>query len=206
MAYYLFIAMGGKECCGNEGDDDSLITLSSFDILDQMLAILTDREIYPNMNKISILGHSAGGQMVQRYAITSLLAAAYDEDEYGDIDMQFVVANPSSYTYLDGRRFSYNCGHCVCNDDNCTCPESCTDKSEELSIPSRFGVGKGQWPCFSSGYNDWPYGLKNTYDPRHMVGYVKKSNPLRASRSYYKRNMVYLVGQNDTWCVQSFFI
>jgi hypothetical protein len=65
-----------------------------------MLGMLTNRELYPNMNKISILGHSAGGQMVQRYSLMSLLAAAYDVEEVDWIDMQFIVANPSSYTYL----------------------------------------------------------------------------------------------------------
>jgi hypothetical protein len=190
-----------KECCGNKKGGDNTMALSSFDILDHMLAILTDRDIYPNMNKISILGHSAGGQMVQRYAITSLLAAAYDDEDFDEIDVQFVVANPSSYTYLDERRFSYNCGHCVCTKDNCTCPESCTDKSVKLRTPAKKGVRRGDWPCFDSDYNDWPYGLQDTYDPKHMVNYVKRSNPRRAATSYYRRHMVYLVGQNDTWYV-----
>jgi hypothetical protein len=166
-----------------------------------MLGMLTDRELYPNMNKISILGHSAGGQMVQRYAITSLLAAAYDEDDIDWIDMQFVVANPSSYTYLDERRYSYNCGHCKCTSDNCTCPSECTEPSNELTIPTRFGVGKSRWPCFDSDYNNWPYGITKLMDPSHTVPYVIKSGPRRAANAYYRRNMVYLVGQNDTWYV-----
>lgn len=176
-------------------------TISSFDILDQMLGILTDRKLYPNMNKISIVGHSAGGQMIQRYALMSLLASAYDEDDIDWINMQFIVANPSSYTYLDERRFSYNCGHCSCTSDNCTCPQLCTKPNDELTIPSKEGVGRREWPCFDSDYNSWPYGLSKISDPKHMVPYVIKSGPLRASKMYSKRNMIYLVGQNDTWCV-----
>jgi hypothetical protein len=35
-------------------------TISSFDVLDHILAILTDKRLYPNVEKISFVGHSAG--------------------------------------------------------------------------------------------------------------------------------------------------
>ena len=35
-------------------------TISSFDVLDHILAILTDKQLYPNVDKISFVGHSAG--------------------------------------------------------------------------------------------------------------------------------------------------
>jgi hypothetical protein len=35
-------------------------TISSFDVLDHILAILTDKRLYPNVDKISFVGHSAG--------------------------------------------------------------------------------------------------------------------------------------------------
>jgi hypoxanthine phosphoribosyltransferase len=35
-------------------------TISSFDVLDNILAMLTDRRLYPNIEKISFVGHSAG--------------------------------------------------------------------------------------------------------------------------------------------------
>jgi Putative serine esterase (DUF676) len=192
-------AQSDPECCGNTNKTREKKTISSFDILDQMLGVLTDRDLYPNMDKISIVGHSAGGQMIQRYAIMSLLAAAYDVDEIDWINMQFVVANPSSYTYLDERRFAYNCGHCVCTHYNCTCPESCTEPDTALSIPSKHDMQFTKWPCFDSHYNDWPYGITHASDPRHMVPYVIKSGPKRAATTYFKRNVIYMVGQNDTW-------
>jgi hypothetical protein len=48
-------AESDPECCGNTGR-----TVSSFDVLDHMLAILTNRKLFPHMNKISYVGHSAG--------------------------------------------------------------------------------------------------------------------------------------------------
>jgi len=48
-------AQSDPKCCGNSGR-----TVSSFEVLDHMLAILTNRKLFPNMNKISYVGHSAG--------------------------------------------------------------------------------------------------------------------------------------------------
>jgi len=104
------------DCCGN-AVRDSPETISSFEILDTMLAMLTNRRLFPHMEKISYVGHSAGGQMVQRYAVMSPLAALWDLDP--DVDLEFIIANPSSYTYLTPQRYRYNCGHCECNTHNC---------------------------------------------------------------------------------------
>jgi hypothetical protein len=48
-------AESDPKCCGNTGR-----TVSSFDVLDHMLVLLTDQKLYPNMEKISFVGHSAG--------------------------------------------------------------------------------------------------------------------------------------------------
>lgn len=73
---------------------------SSFEFMDELLFYLKGR--YPNLRYVTVAGHSAGGQFVQRYAATtrSLMSLAY----YG-IEVHFVVANPSSYVYLDPMRW-----------------------------------------------------------------------------------------------------
>ncbi len=48
-------AQSDPKCCGGTG-----LTVSSFHILDHMLGILTNKRLYPNMQKISYVGHSAG--------------------------------------------------------------------------------------------------------------------------------------------------
>jgi hypothetical protein len=127
----------------------------------------------------------------------SLLAAAYDQDDVDWVDLEFIVANPSSYTYLDERRFTYECGECSCTRNNCTCDQECSIPTNDLMIPTHHGVGKN-FPCYSPHYNDWPYGIKNVEDERHEIPYVIKSGPKRAAMMYKHRHMVYLVGQNDT--------
>ena len=53
-------AESDPQCCGNQGSVGTPQTISSFEVLDMMLATLTDRKLFPRMNKISYVGHSAG--------------------------------------------------------------------------------------------------------------------------------------------------
>ena len=185
-------------CCGNSGR-----TVSSFNVLDAMMGILTNRQLYPNMDKISFLGHSAGGQMVQRYAVMSALAALWDLGS--DLTIRFVIANPSSYTYLDDRRLEYNCGTCQCGRRNCTCDQDCTTTNSvrhQWSVPTHHGVGTS-FPCYSWNYDRWPYGLGSfsSSDFQYYIPYALRdglAGPERALRIYRMLDVVYLIGQNDT--------
>lgn len=69
-------AESDPSCCGNLGNARGVTptTISSFAVLDTFLALLTDRDLFPHMEKISFVGHSAGAQTVQRYAMISSLA------------------------------------------------------------------------------------------------------------------------------------
>ena len=77
------------------------LPISSFEVLDALLARLADRQRFPRLAQVVILGHSAGGQLVQRYAVLgqgeSALAAL-------GIALRYAVANPSSYLYFSDRR------------------------------------------------------------------------------------------------------
>ena len=107
--------------------------------------------------------------------------------------MGFIIANPSSYAYLDNRRFQYNCGHCNCGSVNCTCDRDCTSRGN-LGVPDN----NGSWVCFDPGYNSWPYGLDKLTDGKHVIPYAMRS-PVDIVRKEYKdRSVTYLVGENDT--------
>lgn len=49
------------------GGDANGTTMSSYDVVDELLARLSDRALYPNLKKIVLAGYSAGGQFVGRY-------------------------------------------------------------------------------------------------------------------------------------------
>jgi pimeloyl-ACP methyl ester carboxylesterase len=74
---------------------------SSFDALDAILAKLADHTLFPNLKQVVVAGHSGGGQVVQRYAITGKGEAALTK---AGIAVRYVVANPSSYAYFDDKR------------------------------------------------------------------------------------------------------
>lgn len=104
--------------------------IPSYAVLDSLLLHLAEQ--FPTLGSIVIVGHSAGGQVAQRMAATSpmadLLCARHG------ISTSFVVANPSSYVYLDGQR-------------------------KRAGSTTQFAL-----PVTScTGYNDWKYGLGNPY-------------------------------------------
>jgi pimeloyl-ACP methyl ester carboxylesterase len=79
------------------GESDGL---SSYAVVDTLIARLRNGT-FPNLKWVVIAGHSAGGQFAQRYAA------------FTDVDLKpgphaaqvkFVIANPSSYVYLNEYR------------------------------------------------------------------------------------------------------
>ena len=73
--------------------------ISSFEILDHVVRLLGNRTVFPLLKSVVITGHSAGGQMTQRFA-----AASDVEDELQHLNFKYVVANPGSYLYLTAKR------------------------------------------------------------------------------------------------------
>ena len=68
--------------------------VSSFGALDQIIKHLGNRTLFPALRAIVVAGHSGGGQVVQRFALTG-----HDHPtlQTAGISLRFVVANPSSY-------------------------------------------------------------------------------------------------------------
>jgi hypothetical protein len=125
--------------------------LSSYDAIDALLARFADRKAFPNLAHVVLAGHSAGGQIVHRYAIAgrgaSKLAAM-------GIKVRYVVANPSSYAYF----------------------------GEERPFPT------SDCPSF----NDWRYGMSRL--PPYSAG----AAPADLERAYLERDVVHLLGTDDT--------
>jgi hypothetical protein len=72
--------------------------LTSFDFVDEILRKLAGRQAFPNLKAIVVAGHSAGGQFVNRYEMSNRI-----HEKLG-VPVTYVVANPSSYAYLDNTR------------------------------------------------------------------------------------------------------
>ncbi|MDR8030419.1 alpha/beta hydrolase [Burkholderia cenocepacia] len=75
--------------------------VSSFAALDALLAHFADRSLYPSLSTVVVIGHSAGAQLLQRYAVAGREGDALART---GVAVRYVVANPSSYLYFDDER------------------------------------------------------------------------------------------------------
>src|SRR5262249_19531713 len=104
--------------------------LTSYDFADAILKKIANKVTFPNLRAIVVAGHSAGGQFASRYQMANQV-----HDTLG-VPITYVVANPSSYAYLDPTRPS-------------------TDDKGVTTFRS-FGDGRN---CTT--YDKWPYGIQS---------------------------------------------
>ncbi|KAA0949451.1 alpha/beta hydrolase [Pseudomonas sp. ANT_H14] len=127
--------------------------ISSYGALDQIIQHLGNRKLFPALKEIVVAGHSGGGQVVQRFALTGHDHPALQS---AGISLRYVIANPASYAYFTAQR------------------------------PVKFD------PASCPGFNDWKYGMHN------LPAYAKRQRAKQLEQTYVKRNITYLLGQNDT--------
>jgi len=115
------------------GLNQDLPSLSSFEVIDRLIDFAV--KLNPGIRRIIILGHSAGAQFIVRYA------AINNGHEFlgkQGISIRYVVANSSSYPYLDQTRFHFNSAAEIL----------ITSREELMNCPS---------------YNKYKYGLEELY-------------------------------------------
>lgn len=75
-------------------------SVSAFYVLDEMIKYFDDKERFPEMKSIVLVGHSMGGQMLTRYA-------AVGKDLDTNARLTHWIGNPSGYTWLNSYRPVY---------------------------------------------------------------------------------------------------
>ncbi|EOD24750.1 hypothetical protein EMIHUDRAFT_238346 [Emiliania huxleyi CCMP1516] len=151
--------------------DHSLVSPLGPQVMDTFVKLLSDERLFPKLEAITLLGHSAGGQFVQRYALMTVLPTA----PRAGLSVRYVIANPSSFAYLDASRPVYSCGKYAAHS----------------GVPHRgFSADEpGAFVCGDEAYNAWPYGLD---------GWVGGATVNQSIAIYPERDVSYLNGQNDT--------
>jgi hypothetical protein len=81
------------------GPEAKQLSISAFEVMDDWLTSLTSSGQFPQLKDIVIVGHSGGGQFVQRYAMVGKFAPSKE------VLCRYVVSAPSSYAYPSGERF-----------------------------------------------------------------------------------------------------
>lgn len=74
--------------------------VSAFYVMDEMIKYFDDKERFPNMKSIVLVGHSMGGQMLTRYA-------AVGKELDTSARVVYWIGNPSGYTWLNNYRPMY---------------------------------------------------------------------------------------------------
>ena len=81
------------------GDRSLGLEVSSFEVVDRIADLVVQGGRFPNLELVTVVGHSAGGQFTQRYAVGNETQQAYP-----NLKFNYVVMNPSSYMYLNPYR------------------------------------------------------------------------------------------------------
>ena len=152
--------------------------LSSFDFMDEILRKLADRKVFPNLRKIVVAGHSAGGQYATRYQMANKVHGTLG------VDILYVPANPSTYAWPTALRPLP-----VGNADPATADkEALGSNGEKFNSDFRFGAfDSTKVPT----YNSWPAGLAN------RTGYTAQMSDDLLRKNLVARPVTYLVGQVD---------
>jgi pimeloyl-ACP methyl ester carboxylesterase len=150
--------------------------VTSFDFLDDILRKLARREVFPNLKGIVVTGHSAGGQVTNRYGMSSKVY-----DGLG-VPVQFVVANPSSYAWPTDER-----------------PTGPAAWPLQAGAPGYVPAVPADAPAFRSLrdgrgctiYDQWPYGFKN------RTGYTAALSDSLLTHQLVSRPVTYFLGEDD---------
>jgi pimeloyl-ACP methyl ester carboxylesterase len=151
---------------------------SSFDFVDEIVRRLARRDVFPNLKKIVVAGHSAGGQFVIRYEMSNQVHDSVDAS------VSYVVSNPSAYTYVDEVRPTPS-----------ALPPTIAAAAPGFMPPPPAVPPPAFVPYADArncpGYDIWPYGLKN------RTGYVSRLTDAQLKKHLAGRPVTYLLGEAD---------
>ena len=156
------------------------VPADSFEVMDELLRRIENPRRFPNESQVLVVGHSAGGQYVVRYAITNKV------DETLRVKPQYLALNPSSYPYLDRYR--------PVRIDQATRPNTVlpvdrVDLTTDLGA-ARFTEIRDPHGCV--GFDVWPYGLTD------RRGYSASLTTQDIEQHFINRRLLLVVGQQDS--------
>ena len=168
----------GGDSWRSGGMSPSNPTLSSFDFVDEILRKLANKKNFPNLTKVVVAGHSAGGQFVTRYEMANKVHGTLG------VTITYVVANPSSYAWPAAVRPLP-----VGDADPTTADKEALGPTGE-KVHTQFTYGPFD-ATKAPNYNRWPAGLEN------RTGYTAQMTDDQLRKQLVERPTTYLLGQVD---------
>ncbi|MBI3419637.1 MAG: hypothetical protein HY053_05855 [Proteobacteria bacterium] len=160
----------GADSVADNAADLNARGMTAYAALDFALLAIAKRELFPELQRVVIVGAGGGGDFVQRYAA---LGVAPDILSGDNISVRFVSANAWSYMYLDKTR--------------AVPPEAGT--LPEPGVEPVFAAPK-EGSCAS--YNLFPYGFAG------MPNYGRRQGENELRLRYVTRTVFYLSGAEAT--------
>lgn len=151
--------------------------LTSFDLADLLVRKLADKKVFPNLAKIVIAGHSAGGQFVDRYEMTNKV-----DGTLKGVKMSYAVADPSTYAWPTADR-PLPVGSAKPKD-------AYKEAMDGVKVNTDFKYGSFD-SANDPDYNKWPMGLED------LSGYTAHMSAGQLRRQLAERTTTYLLGQVD---------
>jgi pimeloyl-ACP methyl ester carboxylesterase len=168
----------GSNSWRSGGMSPSNPTLSSFDFIDEIVRKLSNKKNFPNLTKIVVAGHSAGGQVATRYAMTSKVHGT------PGVSITYVVANPSTYAWPTATR-ALPTGDA----DPATADKAAVgEDGEKVHTKYTFGAFDA---AKAPNFNKWPAGIESP------AGYSAGMTADQMTKQLAERPTTYLLGQVD---------
>jgi pimeloyl-ACP methyl ester carboxylesterase len=160
------------------GNSINTPAVTSFDFIDELVRRLADKRNFPNLAKVVVAGHSAGGQVATRYQMTNKVHGT------AGVEISYVVANPSSYAWPSAvRPLPTGTADPATADKEALGPNGGKVNSDFSFGP--FDAGK------APRYNRWPAGLDS------LSGYSAGMTADQLRKNLIERPTTYLLGQVD---------
>jgi len=156
--------------------------VTSFDFLDAVLRAVARKDVFPNVQAVVVAGHSAGGQVVNRYGMANGV-----HDALG-VAVHYVVSNPSSYAWPTDERPTAAAWALTAN-----APGYIPEVGGDAPAFRAMGSGRG---C--TAYDEWPYGIQN------RSGYAAALTDEQLRSQLASRPVTYLLGELDILPVGGF--
>lgn len=153
-------------------------SVTSFDFIDELVKKLADKKNFPNLTRIVVAGHSAGGQVATRYEMANKLHGKVG------VEMSYVVANPSTYAWpADVRPLPTGTGDPATADQEALGPNG-----EKVNADFSYGPFDA---TKAPNFNRWPAGLDS------LSGYTGGMTAELLRKNLVERPTTYLLGQVD---------
>jgi pimeloyl-ACP methyl ester carboxylesterase len=160
------------------GTSTSHPALSTFDFMDEIIRTLANKKVFPNLTKVVVAGHSAGGQFVTRYEMANKIHGTLG------VAISYVVANPSTYAWPSPLR-PLRTG----NADSVTAEHEALGRNGE-KVSSDFTFGPFDASKVAN-YDRWPAGLEQ------RSGYTANMSDAQLKKQLAERPTTYLLSQVD---------